>query len=430
MDNKDFQSAPAKEKKEFSLSSLIYNDKYLVVVSIFLAVLVWIGTSLSVGTNETKVVKFDAPIKLSDKMSEELGMKYFSLQDNVNLSVTISGAKYVIGQVTPEDLTVSFDTSGINRIGEQSVPIRVTNKSKILDFEVTSVSPSTLDCYFDVEASKTLKIETRYDEDAVADGYTFGTPVLSEDTVVVSGPKAYVNNIKNAYVDVDFDDKTDLTEPYTMDCDIKLEGSNIGTNYLELTTKQDEKQSLNNIQVSIPVLKETTLPITSSFENKPAGLPNDAVTVSYSKSSIFAGVLKSADITNANIGTIDFNSLLPGTQTFEFKTNDISGAYVLDGTDSITATVKVNPNYSAKKVYISKSKVQIENAKTDSNLSVRYLKNSNITVIVPNGTDIKAADLTLKCDVSKVNKDNTYPVDITVNNDKCWVYGTYEAVIK
>ena len=49
-----------KEKKKFSFSDLIYNDKYLVVLSIFLAFIVWIGSSLSVGADDTKTIKITA----------------------------------------------------------------------------------------------------------------------------------------------------------------------------------------------------------------------------------------------------------------------------------------------------------------------------------------------------------------------------------
>ena len=120
----------AKEKKKFSFKDIIYNDKYLIFFCVLLAVLVWIMTSLSIGTNESKTVKVQVPIKLGDEVSKQLDMQYYTLQNTVELSVTITGAKYVIGQVTDDDLSVKFDTSNVNRTGEQSIPILVTDKSK------------------------------------------------------------------------------------------------------------------------------------------------------------------------------------------------------------------------------------------------------------------------------------------------------------
>ena len=150
-----------KDKKKFSFSDLIYNDKYLVVLSIFLALIVWIGSSLSVGTDDTKTIKVTAPIELSGKLSG-IGMQYYALQNSVDLSITLSGQKYVIGQVTADDLNITFDTSAVNRTGNQSIPIRVTNKSKRLDYTVESVYPSSIEGYFDVNTTKTFDVDLKY----------------------------------------------------------------------------------------------------------------------------------------------------------------------------------------------------------------------------------------------------------------------------
>lgn len=432
MSNNNFQNTPNEKenKKHFSLSSLIYNDKYLIILSLFLAVLVWIGSSLSVGTDENRTIKANIPVSLSDKMSEQLGMEYFSLQNDIDLNVTINGAKYVVGQVTAEDLNITFDTSGINRTGEQSVPIQVSSKTKTLDFDVVSVSPSSLECYFDAKASKTFTIETRFDHDAVADGYVFGEPVLSEDKIVVTGPKTFVDGIRSAYIDVDFGNDVSLSEPFSQDCDIHFEGTNIDTNYFKISNKVSENDNFTKVSVSIPVFKEAVLPVTLTFDDKPAGLAGSAVSVSYSVNSLNVGVLKSADITTANIGTIDFNDLTVGTQQFEFKTDEISGVSVLDDVDTVVATVRVSSAYTVKNVSVSKSKVLIEGAKNGDNLQVQSLDNNTISVVVPLGTEVKASDLVMKCDVSKKADDNVYPIEISVSNDKCWVYGKYNAVVK
>ena len=68
------------ENKSF-FYKLVYNDKYLIFFSLFLAVLVWISTSISVGTDESKKIKIDVPVTISDELSQQLGMEYFSLQD-------------------------------------------------------------------------------------------------------------------------------------------------------------------------------------------------------------------------------------------------------------------------------------------------------------------------------------------------------------
>ena len=95
-----------------NLKKLIFNDRYLIIVSLLLAIVVWVVTSINIGDVETKTIKISAPISLGDEVSEQLSMQYYSLQDSIDINVTISGAKYVIGQVDENDLLVNFDRLG------------------------------------------------------------------------------------------------------------------------------------------------------------------------------------------------------------------------------------------------------------------------------------------------------------------------------
>lgn len=419
-----------KKRKGFSFSKLIYNDKYLFVLSLFLAVVVWITSSISVGSEETRTVKVDVPIKLSGQVSEQLGMQYYTLQDTVEVSVTVSGAKYIVGQVGENDLDISFDTSSVSKTGDQRVPIVVKNKSNTLDYSIDAVYPSTVDCFYDVDQTKTFDVNLVYDDSVVANGYVFGTPVLSEDKITISGPKTYVDRIERLYCQVNFGNKKDLTEQFTQDCDVHIEGDGIITNYLTLISRNDSTKEVDKVSVTLPVLKVVTLPVSATFEDKPEGIDDSVFSVSYSVNSLKAGVLATADISSANIGTIDFCDLTVGTQSFDFATDSINGVAVLDDVSTITATVTISSNYVEQVVRVNKSNIAIEGAESGSNLSVTYLDDATVTVLVPRGTEITADDLSMKCDVSTKSKDNKYPVKITVANSSCWVYGKYIAEIK
>lgn len=432
--SKNTEKSPKNSKKKkkggFSFSTLIYNDKYLFVLSLFLAVIVWITSSLSVGSEETRTVKVDVPIKLSGQVSEQLGMHYYTLQDTVEVSVSVSGAKYIVGQVSENDLEITFDTSSVSKTGDQRVPIVVKNKSKTLDYSIDGIYPSTIDCYYDVDQSKTFDVNVNYDKSVVADGYVFGDPVLSEDKITVSGPKTYVDKIEKLYCQLNFGDKKDLTEQFSQDCDIRIDGEGIITNYLTMTSRNDPSKHIQNVSVTLPVLKVVTLPVSATFEDKPEGIDDSVFSVSYSVSNIKAGVLATADISTANIGTIDFSDLTVGTQKFDFPTDTINGVAVLDNIDKITATVTVSSDYVEQVVRVKRNDIAIEGAKSGENLSVTYLDDATVTVLVPKGTQITSADLSMKCDVSTRSKDNKYPVKITVSNSSCWVYGKYHAEIK
>ena len=178
------------------------------------------------------------------------------------------------------------------------------------------------------------------------------------------------------------------------------------------------------------MLQTCTLPVTTTFEDKPIGLAKDIVSVSYSKNQLYAGALSTADISTANIGTIYFGDLTVGSHDFEFDVTNLNGISVLDGTKKITAKVTVSNSYSEHKVRINKDDIIIEGAEQGSKLSVKSIDSTIVTVLAPKKASINSSNLTLKCDVSKKNDKNQYPIEIIVSNSKAWVYGKYYATIE
>ena len=53
------------KKRKFSLRKLIYNDKYLIIISIFAAVCVWVATSINLSPETTKKITVPVSIDLS-----------------------------------------------------------------------------------------------------------------------------------------------------------------------------------------------------------------------------------------------------------------------------------------------------------------------------------------------------------------------------
>ncbi|MCR5207150.1 MAG: hypothetical protein K6C14_01575 [Eubacterium sp.] len=416
-----------KKKNSVFLRRVINNDKSLMAFVLILAVIVWIITSLNIGTDETRTFTVDVPISLSDSLSEQVGMKYYTLKDSVEMRVTVSGAKYIVGQVTADDLKIVFDTSNVNRAGEQSVPILVSNKSKNKDFTVTSTYPASVDAYFDVEETKTFDLELNYDKNAVADGYFFGEPLLSDDKVVIIGPTTYVDKIESVDVDINFDESSKLTEPYNDECTLNLNGSGIEQGYLSVVSESDNSASLKTVSVTLPVLKETVLPVEVAFDNVPSVLKKNDYKVSYSVSSIKAGVLESAEVKSAVVGRISFNEITLGTNSFNFSLADAQGFTPVKGTpESVNVKVTLDDKkYEKTVVGINKDNIEIVGG--SGNEEVKELSKTTAIIIAPKGTKISASDLKIKCDISEKRDNGEYPLEMSVNSKSAWVYGEYTA---
>ena len=90
-----------KGKKSLS-EKLIYNNKFVMLVSVVMAVAIWVSVKVNYSTEITRFVK-DVRISLNTSMSEQTGYKSFIDEEELYVDVEISGKAYdinsnVIGQ--------------------------------------------------------------------------------------------------------------------------------------------------------------------------------------------------------------------------------------------------------------------------------------------------------------------------------------------
>lgn len=420
-----------KKKSGFSIRKLIYNDKYLIIISVILAVIIWIATSMNLSPETTKTISVPVSIDLTGTAAEQLGIKCFG-EESVDVDVTITCKKYLAKDITADDLNVYLQTNTVTSNGNYDVPITVEARDNNSDFKITSYYPTVYRAYFDVEAERVMDIDIRYtSEDFIEEGYTMGVPMLSESSVTVKGPNTFVSQVSQVLATVNIEDKLKTTT--SMDIvPVALDSNGAKVSYIKLDTAS------NNLTVTIPVLKEMELDVATNFVGKPGKINISDLDVSYSVSRVSAGVLEDANITNAVIGNIDFAKLRPGENKFTFNVESLDSLVILDRIDEIEATVIVPDNYIEKTLWVNLNNVTVANAPEGYNAKATALSSYSITLV---GTEsdlenITAANIKLTVDLSSLNKDDiktgisSYPVSAVIDNsDTCWVYGDYTASV-
>ena len=123
-----------RKKSKFSIKKLIYNDKYLIIISIVLAVIVWIVTSMSLSPETTKTITVSLPVDFSDSAAEQLGLKCYG-DEVVDVDVTVSCKKYLAKDITADNFKVSLQTNVVTSSGNFDVPIRVETGENV-DFTI------------------------------------------------------------------------------------------------------------------------------------------------------------------------------------------------------------------------------------------------------------------------------------------------------
>lgn len=416
------------KKGKFSLRKLIYNDKYLIIISILLALIIWVVTSINLSPETTKTVNVSFTPDFSDTAVEQLGLKCYG-DEKIDIEVTISCKKYLAKDITADDLNVYLQSNAVTSSGTYDVPIRVGTEDNA-EFAVTSYYPTAYRAYFDVEDEKTMDVNIQYaNEDFIADGYAMGEPLLSESTVTVKGPRTYVSQVASVTAIVNIEKP--LTSTTSMDLTANaLDSNGSDVNYITIETGGE------NLTITIPVLREMQLDVVANFAGKPSNLDMSDFDISYSVDRVNAGVLEDADISQAVIGSIDFSKLNTGENQFTFNVDSLDGFVILDNIHEIRVTVNVPSDYTKKTVSVSSDNIRVINAPKGYNADIVNLSTDEVTVIgtEENLENISSSSVSLVVDLSGLDtediKTGTSSYKLTTalsNSDTCWIYGSYTA---
>lgn len=418
-----------KKKSAFSLRKLIYNDKYLIIISLLIAVVLWCATSMNYSPQTTKTITVPLTVDFSDTAAAQLGIKSFG-EESIDVDVTVSCKKYLAKDIGAEDINLSLQTNTVTTTGYKEVPIKVESNENA-DYSIVSYYPTVYQAYFDVEEEEVMDISVEYEnKDFIQDGYVMGEALLSESSVTVKGPQTYMEQVDKLVAKVNISDKINTTQNMDVSV-IPIDKSGNEVSYISIVTKNE------NINLTIPVLKKTRLNVTSSFIGKPANLNIGDFSIEYSVDSVNAGVLESANIEQANIGNIDFSSLRVGENIFRFDVRKMESFAILDNINEITVTVTVPDTYTSKDLSVGFSNVELTNIPEGYKAEIVSLNANRITAIgtetdleAVNSSNVKfIVDLTAKDKVEQGSK--TYSVTATLNGSgNCWVYGSYEATVR
>lgn len=417
------------KKKNQRISDLFYNNRFLLVFSIVVAVIVWLVVAVEFSPETTKTIK-NVPVKIDySEIKNNLGGLQPFGETDFTVDVTVSGQKIVVESDSIADsINVTASTGYVNSVGNYDLKISVEGSD---EYTIIDVTPDLVQVYFDYPKEKEFKIETDIDfaSQAVAEGYFMDDFVLPDaNTVKVSGPESEVNKIERIVAMAEH--AGDMRQSDTVDAALTAVTKDGSTLKYVSFNRQSE-----NIQITIPVYKIVTLPVTCAFSNIPAeyldALPFD---VSISPSTATFGIPESQveSKTSIELGSkIDFSKLSFGQNVFTISVtdNEISGGIVLDETKEFV--VKVNVKNMTSKTVAAPSAVGVSGLPADLTAELTKLNFSVMTVI---GPEEKLAllnndNLVLTADFSGIdeNSSDVVTVPVRVSDDSCWSYGEYTA---
>lgn len=420
------------KKSGFSFSALIRNNRFLMVASLIIAFALWMWVAIEKSPEVTNVITgIPVQVNLENSIPEQLGLQIFG-ESEFTVDVTVKGKKYIVSSLDANDIDVVANTNYVDSSGTKTLQLKITPKDGSDDFTIASSSSTYIEVYFDtykeVEMALTSNIYSSL-ETIVPDDCLLGDIVFSKNTVLISGPATEINRISSVSAEVKVDKVLEKTT--TFDPEIKII-TNDGS-----TLEYSKINTVDDITMTVPVLKVVTLPTAIEFKNAPSGFINNPMKYTISPASVKVAIpVDVVETTKAFVvDTIDFADIGDSYNTFTVDADSINTYKIMD---SNVKRFKITINastMSSKTLTVPVSNISIKNSRDDFKISLNTTKDIAITLVGPQEDidAITAEDVAIEIDTTDklISSDTkTLQGNVIVSSEyNCWAFGKYEIKI-
>ncbi len=418
------------KNKKFTFHNLLADNRFVLALSIFLAIIFWATVCIS-WSPETQIVIQNVPVKIETENSvpSQYGLRMFG-ESEYTIDITISGSKYIVGgrSITADDFEVTASTTLVTSAGTHSLPLKV-NKVSTADFTIDDYSDSYISVYFDEYSETQANINVKVEGDNItSDDYIVGEDYITErKTILVGGPALEIASLEsvNAVVNVN---KT-LKESTSLSASLKAVDKN--GNELKFISFDGERNATMN--VTIPIYKKVVLPVNIRFTNSPADYVTKPLEFTSSPENVEVAVIQNGTATDGfKVGDVDFSTLKPGVNSMKIDLSKAEGIMLLPDSPK-TVTLKVTAPEKESRVFdIKCNNITISNAPIERSITFSNAEIKDVTVY---GSESELKNLTSETikvrvdftDIEIADGKNTVTAPLYIKDTYgCWIYGEYK----
>ncbi|MEE1054134.1 MAG: hypothetical protein U0L33_07365 [Acutalibacteraceae bacterium] len=427
------------------ISSLVYNKRFTVAISIIIAFAMWLGITMTQNPIRTQTfTDVTASVSLEGTAAADMGLGIVSDVASQKFTVTVSGPNYAVSSLKSEDFILSASVVDINSAGTYTLDVIGNSNSSKTGYTFTSITPSTIDVTFDYIDSKEFTLVPKLIGVSASDGLVAETPVVSDSqqsTITVRGPRTTMEKIASVGTLAEVN-KT-LSTSQTFESDIVLYDSNDKIIYRfnseglvydandNLITNSFLTLSFTSVKVLQPISKTAIVSCKAAFSNLPEGMNAGDVSYSIDQSKVTViGTPEVVDkLSEITLSPIDFRTVSVGSNVFEVSASLPDGVKLLESIDYFTVNIDVS-NYTEtvldiKDIRCTGLKSDLK-AKTDTR--IRNVKICGPKDVIEN---LKASDLYAVVDLTdKSSGDHT--VEAVIKSDiykNIWQVGSYSTSV-
>ncbi len=397
-------------KRKVFLDNLLHNDRFILVLSIVLAIAVWASVAYGAGNEVERTINgVPVTVTLGEYASKTLNMKVLDSQ-HITASVKVYGRRAVVEQLSAQDISLALDTSTVITPGTHTgLSVKATKTGSRTDYEIVSVSPSTVSLSCDVWAEAVFDVQTNISGIKVSDetNLQIGMPLLSgssvnNNTVKISGPKTELDAIQSIVAVVN--KKATLSETKVFDGTLKALDANGQEVDISHCVYEGETSA---VKVTVPVLMYKKIPLQYQLLHLPTAYNGVENLVTFHPSYLeLWGTKTTIEVFETQLNalcTFDFDQLSVDKLTQVLSLNVPDGLRIMNGVESITAKFNlVNSRSKTMSVALTSQNFNVFNC--PEGYVVKSAENtlSNIVLVGPAEAinRIKAKDVQVTVDMN------------------------------
>jgi len=376
------------------------NNLSLKLATLVVAILLWSYVMSEVNPIIRKEFKNITVNYLNVQSLERQGLVIMS-PESAKVNVEITGKKKEVDKVLASNIYAEVDLTGYGE-GQVRVPITVELLNNTADVIVSNISPQEV--LFTLEKTITKEITITPETIGEMDEkYVVGDIVSEPETIIIRGPRSWVNEVDRAVATVDV---TNKTKDFTDTVPIKL----LNSEGEEVVGVEKEP---NFAKLTVPILQTKELPVELVIEGdapENTSITNILLNPSTVKVKGYEQDLNLLE--NIKTKPVDINQLLD-TNMIEVELDLPEGIELVDPTIKVSATYTLEEMIE-KTFEIKLSEMKILNLSQDLKLDDESLEKS-----------VKVTVKGLKNIIDEINKDDLTP---TVDLDNL-TEGTHQVTL-
>ena len=409
-----------------SLRKLLYNRRFTVPFSLFMAFAIWLTITIDQKpTIERTFADTTVSINLENTFVAENKMSIIGDISEQKFTVVVRGPSYAVSSLTSSDFSLYASAAEVDAPGDYNLKVMSSKNSE--EYEILNINPPTVKVNFDYIETKEFTVTAMAEGATAAEGLIAEAGVVGgteKDTITISGPRTVVNKIETVTALAKVNKALSVSE--TFEADIVLydeKGEVIEPNNLTL--------SANKVNVTVPISKKKNVPVKVEFSNLPKGFSKESLSIKVDHPNVtLIGTPETIDkITEVSLLPIDITTVSATSKTFEVLPKLPEGVRLLDSIENFKVDINVS-GYIDKTLTVSKLKyVGVASGLEASNgVAIKNVKIFGPRSVV---NKINSSNVYAELNLSDKNAGaHTVSASIVFDGyDNVWAIGTYNTTV-